>query len=179
MRPFPLLATLLSVAALILYIVSVSSCHWLGYTAPNTQTYIGPFRACTKQTSAGIDEDSYVSNGCDAEFSNPVGTVSMTDKCADYRAVRAFLIMGIIFTAIAFLCYYLASFERIPIIVPRTHGIIWSLLAGLCGLIAWAIFIHVANYIGVGITEHVTEMMNMKTRNILTIVYVMIDCMTT
>ena len=82
-----------------------------------------------------------MNNDCTADFSDPVGSFSVTDRCSSWRAVRAFLVLAILASALAFLCLYLASFMKLPYRPLRRPALVLSFLAGLFGLIAWAVFI--------------------------------------
>ena len=71
-------------------------------------------------------------------------TFTVTDQCNAWRAVRAFLVLAILASALAFLVLYLASFTKLRYAPLRAPGFLLSFLAGLFGLIAWAIFISVS-----------------------------------
>ena len=70
-----------------------------------------------------------------------MGSFSVTDRCSSWRAVRAFVVLAIIASALALLCLYLASFMKLPFRPLRPPALALSFLAGLFGLIAWAVFI--------------------------------------
>ena len=53
-RPFPLLAVILTAIALAFYIAAAASADWLESLQANTQIYEGPYNVCWRQHDAGI-----------------------------------------------------------------------------------------------------------------------------
>ena len=141
MRPFPLLATLLSALALAFYVVATSSSSWSISTDESITHSFGAFESCIRQCS-GVDDCRHINNDCSADFASAdVDIVSGGGGCALLRTVRAFLIIAIILTAAALLANYFASFNSAPFIVPRNYATLFALAAAVSGLIAWAAFL--------------------------------------
>ena len=117
-RPFPFLATCLMLLALAFYIIAASTAHWLVSYQPNVQVYEGVYNACWRQHDVGLDECRHVNNDCTAAFSPPVDSFTLTDSCNELRAVRAFLVLAIIFSGLAVVALYLLSFTKVDL---RSH----------------------------------------------------------
>ena len=142
-RPFPFLATCLMLLALAFYIIAASTAHWLVSYQPNVQEYEGVYNACWRQHDAGIDECRHVNNDCSADFSSPVDSFTLTDNCNELRAVRAFVVLSIIFAGLAVVALYLLSFTKVNRHSSRTQHNLphWciqvriALLTPLCWLV--------------------------------------------
>ena len=112
-RPFPFLAALLMLLALAFYIIAAATSHWLVSYQPNIQMHEGVYNACWRQYDVAINECRHVNNDCTADFSAPVDSFTLTDSCNELRAVRAFIVLSIIFAGLSFLALYLLSFTKV------------------------------------------------------------------
>ena len=120
-RPFPFLATCLMLLALAFLIIAASTAHWLVSYQSNVQEYEGVYNACWRQHDVGIDECRHVNNDCTADFSSPVDSFTLTDSCNELRAVRAFVVLAIIFAGLAVVALYLLSFTKVSRHSSRTQ----------------------------------------------------------
>ena len=112
-RPFPFLAALLMLLSLAFFIIAASTAHWLVSYQPNVQDYEGVYNACWRQHDVGLDECRHVNNDCSADFSPPVDSFKLTDRCNELRAVRAFVVLAIMAAGLSFLALYLLSFTKV------------------------------------------------------------------
>ena len=85
-----------------------------------------------------------MNNDCSASISDPVSDYSVTQSCDSWRAVRGFLVLAIITSALALLAIYLATFSKLPYLPLRAPALLLSFIAGLFGLVAWAIFLSIS-----------------------------------
>jgi len=145
-RPFPLLATIISLIALGFYIAALSSSSWLVENNSIRQLRVGAFYSCFQSKSTSYAECSYVDNDCMASFGAlGGGSMSISNNCTELRVVKAFIVIATIFTGLAVLNQYLSCFTRIPFISMRLPSAGLSVLAGIFGVIGWAVFIAIAN----------------------------------
>lgn len=145
-RPLPALAALMTLVALALYITSLASSRWLHSAEPNSMISDGIFQSCHDRPDVGLKDCAFIGNDCTSDFAQPIGEYRVTAQCNELRAVRAFAVIATIFTGLALACMYLTSFTSVPFYPLRNASVGLSLIAGICGLIAWAIYLDLSRH---------------------------------
>jgi len=140
MKPWSGLAAMMLLLAMIFYVVALSSSQWLVASSAGQQRYQGPFEYCADIWSDNIHECRRVDNSCVAMMSAPLGAVTAGDNCHYIRTTRAFLVLGLIFSSIAFVLAWLGYNSYVDDLMYRIPAMLFSAIAFCCGLIAWAVY---------------------------------------
>jgi hypothetical protein len=138
-------ASLLTLASIVLYIVATSTTsiiHTEGLGPIKTANFrgdFGPFRLCysvsDSTTCKDIDRDCKVSFGDTIKFSGAV-----VDDCDAWNAGRAFLVIGIIAGASAFLVQLIIACAQTDASMVRVLAVLLGLIAMVSGIISMSVY---------------------------------------